>query len=296
MESLRDNFNKIVQKALTMEDPRIKDEPTVTDYMTTLQSQPMYDSDNAVDYSEEIKQEPEKNQDFSQQQNSESKIVNRHRIKYTATRIKYSPTRIKSRNFLSNISYTGISKNDFYNENFILDVYVLLVKNLNPFSQSRKVSDKTKHEMVYMLWRECIPPDFYRYICEEKNFIDLNGRDVGQPGVLEIVGGFIDQGKQNLRMFQEHLARYKDMFQYVYSHVFPKVYTTSKRRHSFDLKSNFHILFKTYRDKQIMRQQSLAKNQANYENEQAKETHENEQKPTENFNEFSDSEQQEVKD
>ena len=137
-----------------------------------------------------------KNQDFSQQQNSESKIVNRHRIKYTATRIKYSPTRIKSRNFLSNISYTGISKNDFYNENFILDVYVLLVKNLNPFSLSRKVSDKTKHEMVYMLWRECIPPDFYRYICEEKNFIYLNGRDVGQPGVLEIVGGFIDQGNK----------------------------------------------------------------------------------------------------
>ena len=175
MESLRDNFNKIVQKALTMEDPRIKDEPTVTDYMTTLQSQPMYDSDNVVDYSEEIKQEPEKNQDFSQQQNSESKIVNRHRIKYTATRIKYSPTRIKSRNFLSNISYTGISKNDFYNENFILDVYVLLVKNLNPFSLSRKVSDKMKHEMVYMLWRECIPPEFYRHICEEKNFIYLNG-------------------------------------------------------------------------------------------------------------------------
>ena len=96
-------------------------------------------------------------------------------------------------------------------------------------------------------------------------------------------------------MLQEHLPRYKDIFQYVYSHVFPEVYTTSERR-GFDLKSNFHILFKTYRDKQIMRQQSLAKNQANYENEQPKKTHENEQKPIKNFNEFSDSEEQEVKD
>ena len=95
-------------------------------------------------------------------------------------------------------------------------------------------------------------------------------------------------------MLQEHLARYKDMFQYVYSHVFPKVYTTSKR-HSFDLKSNFHILFKTYRDKQIMRQQSLAKNQANYKNEQPKETHEHKQKLIKNFNEFSDSEEQREK-
>ena len=77
-------------------------------------------------------------------------------------RIKYSTTRIKSRNFLSNIAYTGINKNDFYNESFILDVYVLIVKNSNPFSLNRKMSHKMKHKMVYMLWRECIPSEFYR--------------------------------------------------------------------------------------------------------------------------------------
>ena len=208
-----------------------------------LQSQPMYDSDNDLENLEEIQevsqQVPEKSQDSS----LINKIVNRHKIRYTATRIKYSPTRIKSINFLSNISYTGINKNDFYNENFILDVYVLLVKNLNPFSLNRKVTDKTTHEMVYVLWRECIPSDFYRYICKEKNLIYLNGEDIGQPGVLEIVGSFIDQGKENLRMLQKHLARYKDIYQYVYSHVFPEVYTTSEKR-GFNLKSNFHILFK----------------------------------------------------
>ena len=130
---------------------------------------------------------------------------------------------------------------------------MLLVKNLNPFSLSRKVTVKTKHEMVYMLWRECIPSEFYRYICKEKDFIYLNGRDVGQTGALEIVGGFINLGKGTLRMLQEHLARYKDIYQYVYSHVFPEVYTTSEKR-GFDLKSNFHILFKAYRDKMLMRQ------------------------------------------
>ena len=157
MDSLRENLNTLIEKTLRMDnlsptDPR-------------LQSQPMYES-NVGNLDEEIqevsKQLPEKSQDSS------NKIVNRHKIRYTATRIKYSPTRIKTRNFLSNISYTGINKNDFYNENFILDVYMLLVKNLNPFSLSRKVTDKTKHEMVYMLWRECIPSEFYRYICHEK--------------------------------------------------------------------------------------------------------------------------------
>ena len=60
-----------------------------------LQNQPMYDSNKAVDYSEEIlennQQQPEKNQNFSQQAPAD-KIVNRHKVRYTATRIKYSPT------------------------------------------------------------------------------------------------------------------------------------------------------------------------------------------------------------
>ena len=118
---------------------------------------------------------------------------------------------------------------NFYNESFILDIYVLLVKNLNPFSLQKKISDKLKHEMVYMLWRECFSPEFYRYICKDKNFKYLNGRDVSQPGVLEIVDNFIDQGKEDLRMFQKNLTNYKDIFQYVYSHGFPEIYATSEK-------------------------------------------------------------------
>ena len=159
-----------------------------------------------IPFLESDKEQQPEEQIIEKKQNSCEKTANRHRAKYTTTRIKYSPTRTKSRNFLCNISYTGINKNDFYNKSFILDVYVLLVKNLNPFSLQRKLSDKLKQEMVYMLWRECIPIEFYRHICEEKNFVYLNGRDVGQPGVLEIVGNFIDQEKENLRLLQEHLV------------------------------------------------------------------------------------------
>ena len=140
-------------------------------------------------------EEEEKSQDTSPPNDS---IIKRQRTKYTATRIKYSPTRIKSRNFLLNISYTGINKGDFYNEKFILDVFILLVKNLNPFYIQRKTPDKLKHVMVYMLWREYIPSEFYKYICQDENFKYLNGRDVNQSGVLEIVGNFINQKNDNL--------------------------------------------------------------------------------------------------
>ena len=48
--------------------------------------------------------------------------------------------------FLSNISYVGINKEDFYNQNFVFDIYALMTKNLNPFSLDRKLSDQNKHE------------------------------------------------------------------------------------------------------------------------------------------------------
>ena len=94
-------------------------------------------------------------------------------------------------------------------------------------------------------------------------------------------------------MLQEYLARYKDIYQYVYSHVFPEVYTTSEKR-GFDLKSNFHILFKSYRDKHLMRQHATAKNLWNYDVVK-KETSECEQKPIKNFDSFNDEEENKIK-
>ena len=70
-----------------------------------------------------------------------------------------------------------------YNENFIFDVYLLVTKNLNPFSLDRKLNDKNKHEMIYILWKECMQQRFYQHICKEKNFLYLSGKNVLQPKV-----------------------------------------------------------------------------------------------------------------
>ena len=73
---------------------------------------------------------------------------------------RYTTTRIKSRDFLSNIAYVGINREDFYSENFIFVVYLHITKNLNPFSLDRKLTDKNKHELLHMLWKECMPLKF----------------------------------------------------------------------------------------------------------------------------------------
>ena len=103
---------------------------------------------------------------------------------------KYTTTRIKSRNFLSNISYVGINKEDFYNENFIFNIYLLMTKNLNPLSLDRKLNDQNKHEMIYMIQKQCMPTKFYKCICQEDNFIYLNGKNVLQQKVSEIIANF----------------------------------------------------------------------------------------------------------
>ena len=74
-------------------------------------------------------------------------------------------TRIKPRNFLSNIASVGINREDFYNENYIFNVYLLITKNLIPFSLDRKLADKNKYQMLYLLWKECMPQKFYQHIC-----------------------------------------------------------------------------------------------------------------------------------
>ena len=128
-----------------------------------------------------------------------------------------------------------------------------------------------------MLWKECMPFKFYRYICQENFFfLYLNGKTVLQPKVLEIISEFIDADEGNYRLLQNSLSSYKNIFQYVYSNVFPEIYYSTEKR-GFDLKSNFHIMLKTYKDRKQL-ETSMGKNPAKFESVR-KETNIYEQKP-----------------
>ena len=128
-------MNLLIEKTLKMENEQdLQIQKEIDEALN-----PMYQSQPLPDFEEEVKTVvlAEKSPDIYSTENS---IAKRQKVRYLATRIKYSPTRVKSRNFLLNIGYTSINKSDFYNENFILDVYILLVKNLNPFSLSLSLS------------------------------------------------------------------------------------------------------------------------------------------------------------
>ena len=96
-----------------------------------------------------------------------------------------------------------------------------------------------------MFWKECIPQRFYKHICKEKNFLYLNGKNVLQPKGSEIITDFLKEKNENYIELRNNLSQYKNIFQYVYSNVFPEIYRSTERR-GFDLRSTFHIMFKTY--------------------------------------------------
>ena len=67
----------------------------------------------------------------------------------------------------------------------------------------RKLADKTKHEMICMLWKEFMSAEFYRHICQQKNFLYVNGKNVLQPKVLQIISEFIEPDENSYRLLQK---------------------------------------------------------------------------------------------
>ena len=112
-----------------------------------------------------------------------------------------------------------------------------------------------------------------------------------QPKESEIITDFLSEKDEHYKQFRNNLSQYKNIFQYVYSNVFPEMYCSTERR-GCDLKSNFHIISKTYKDQKKLKS-SLGKNSYNYEGVH-NETFVYEQKPTE-IDEFHKTEEKKVK-
>ena len=179
-----------------------------------------------------IMEESAKNRNFFQNKNAILKKENNK---------PYTTTRIKSKKFLSNISYVGVNKEDFYKKGFIFDVYSLVVKNLNLFSLERKTGDQNKQEMIYVLWKECVLVEFYKYICLEENFLYLNEKNVLYAKVSGIVSKLIEMGTKNFALLRNSLWQFKNIFQYVYSSTYPDTYWATEQR-GFSIKSSFYIV------------------------------------------------------
>ena len=184
----------------------------------------------------EMEQKPERDHDFSfleEPNQKQDSVMSRH----LKRRIKpYASSRIKTRNFLSNISYTAVKSDDFVDNNFTFDTITLIKKSINPFSLERKVVDVKNHDIIYMLWDECIEKTFYRQICENDNFAYLNVLD------------YLNKDTFNIVRLRKCLQNYMKTIQFVYLRFFSEIYFLIDK-HGVNLKSEFLLTFKTWKDK-----------------------------------------------
>lgn len=59
---------------------------------------------------------------------------------------------MKARNFLTQITYSRIKKDDCTNKELINNVFTLLTQNMNPLSSDKTFLTDKEQELVYILW------------------------------------------------------------------------------------------------------------------------------------------------
>ena len=196
----------------------------------------------------EIEQKPEKDHDFSflEEANQKQESVMATHLKRRTK--PYTSSRIKTRKFLSNISYTGVKSEGFTDSNFTFDTITLLTKNINPFSLKRKIVDAKNGDIIYMLWDEYIEKTFYKHICENDNFIYLNGKNVLYSKKAQIVSDYLNKDASNIIRLRKCLQNHMKTIQFVYSTCFPEIYSLIDKR-GINVKGEFLLTFKLWKDK-----------------------------------------------
>ena len=95
-----------------------------------------------------------------------------------------------------------------------------MIKNLNPFSLHKNLSNQNKHKMIYMVWKECMPSGFYKHVCSKDNLMYLNRKNVLYRKVSEIINDFLAADEKNYVQLRNNLSQFKNIFQYVYPSVY----------------------------------------------------------------------------
>ena len=144
---------------------------------------------------------------------------------------KYSSTKVKARNFLTNISYSGIKKVDYENRSFVIDIFAYLILYFNPYNVNGKFENETERDYVNILWSMMMPQNFYFFVSKEENSKLLNKRNAKFQDAVEVVTLFIeDDSNENVTqeiqygILKQFLVKYIKMYQLIFANLFPKLF------------------------------------------------------------------------
>ena len=111
-----------------------------------------------------------------------------------------------------------------------------------------------------MLWDKCIEKTF-----ENDNFIYLNGKNVLYSKTAQIVLDYLNKDASNIVQLRKCLQNHMETIQFVYSRCFPEIYSLIDKC-GINLKSEFLLTFKLWKDKKNFL--TISTNEKQSENEQ----------------------------
>ena len=165
---------------------------------------------------------------------------------------KYSSTKIKARNFLTNVSYSGVKNGDFENRSFVLDIFAYLILYFNPYNLDEKFETEVEKDYVNILWSMLLPANFYNFVSREENIKSLNKTNAKFQEALEIVKVFIENAdnkgltqEQQYNSLKEYLTSYAKMYQLIFGNLFPK-YFSKIDNYGINAKIEFNTFYKNY--------------------------------------------------
>ena len=114
---------------------------------------------------------------------------------------------------------------DFEKLGFVADVFSFLVQNLNLTALERKLETSTERDYIKMMWNECIPLKFPKFIYSKENFIQLSQPYISYQKANNIVKKLMEEENENKNLLRNSLKTQVNTIQYIYLLLFPKIYS-----------------------------------------------------------------------
>ena len=160
----------------------------------------------------------------------------------------YSNTKAKTRNSLTNISYTRFKQSDFNKTSFIVNILSFLVKNFNPINLERKLDVEMERDMVKFLWDDCIPHDFVRYMYKQENYGVISKPNLTYQKANEIFKNFLLEESNRINILKYKIEEKSPLTHFIYSLLLSKIYN---RTNNFGIqkKNNSDFYFQTWKNR-----------------------------------------------
>ena len=140
--------------------------------------------------------------------------------------------------------------------------------DLKPFFLKITYGDEHDIDMIKMLWEDCLPKSYLLYLKKPDNFELINSEKSNFKTIKNLVQQYMGSS-ENCQNLRNSFQRYHEIYQYIYSHVFPKTYS---KKAGFSKQVQFTQQFNSWKQK-------MQKNPFNFTTEQIR--HPMEQKPIE---------------